>query len=130
MSHRFVRSCLLRPFAGRHGAVLAALASALLGFFSPVAGAQSQNYEVDIQPELNGLDIAIEPVASSGMLVVNMTNNSPTRVRCKVNFDASPQTPSRSTHHIDSGKRESAVLRAQRRWFSVTVGIVCTPAPK
>ena len=46
-----------------------------------VAGAQSQVYTVDIRPELNGLDIKIEHVANSRMLVVNLTNNSPTRVR-------------------------------------------------
>jgi len=103
---------------------------ALLAAGAQPAGAQSQNYKVDVRPELNGLDITIEPVASSSMLVVNLTNNSPTRVRCNVNFDASPQTPSRSTRHIDPGKRESAVLRAQRRWFSVTVDVVCTPAPR
>jgi hypothetical protein len=93
----------------------------------PAALAQSQVYTVDIRPELNNLDIEIDHVASSSALVVNLTNNSPTRVRCDLRFDASPQTPQRSTRHIDPGRRGSSVLRAQRRWFSVTVDVVCRP---
>jgi hypothetical protein len=107
-----------------------ALALSLLGLCAQPAGAQSQTYTVDIRPALNGLDISIEPVASSSMLVVNLTNNSPTRVRCNLVFDASPQTPLRTTRHINPGQRETSTLRAQRRWFSVTVDVVCTPAPR
>ena len=120
----------MTPEPNRQRSTLRALALSLLVLCAQAADAQSQVYRVDIRPELNGLDIKIEHVANTRMLVVNLTNNSPTRVRCNVNFDASPQTPSRSTRHIDPGKRESAVLRAQRRWFSVTVDVVCTPAPR
>ena len=107
-----------------------ALALALLALAAPAAGAQSQVYTVEIRPVLNDLDVKIEHVANSRMLVVNLTNNSPTRVRCNLHFDASPQTPLRTTRHINPGKRESSVLRAQRRWFSVTVDVVCEPAPR
>ncbi len=96
---------------------------------APAAHAQSQVYTVDIRPVLNDLDIKIEHVANSSMLVVNLTNNSPTRVRCRLAFDASPQSPQRSTRNINPGQRSSVVLRAQRRWFSVTVDVACEPAP-
>lgn len=94
------------------------------------AHAQSQTYTVEIRPVLNDLDIKIEHVANSSMLVMNLTNNSPTRVRCKLLFDASPQSPQRSTRHINPGQRTSIVLRAQRRWFSVQVDVTCEPAPR
>jgi hypothetical protein len=97
---------------------------------APEAYAQSQVYTVDIRPVLNDLDIKIEHVADSRMLVVNLTNNAPTRVRCDLLFDASPQRPHRTTRHINPGQRNSSVLRAHRRWFSVTVDVVCEPAPR
>ena len=114
----------------RRRSMLSALALSLLGLGAQPAGAQSQIYTVDIRPVLNGLDVKIEHVASSRMLVLNLTNNSPTRVRCKLLYDASPQTPLRTTRHINPGQRETSVLRAQRRWFSVTVDVVCVPAPR
>ena len=114
----------------RQRPVLRALVLSLLALCAQAAAAQSQVYTVDIRPVLNGLDIKIEPVANSRMLVVNLTNNSPTRVRCDLHYDASPQTPLRTTRHINPGKRETSVLRAQRRWFSVTVDVVCVPAPR
>jgi hypothetical protein len=110
--------------------MLRPLALSLLALFAQAAGAQSQVYSVDIRPELNGLDIKIEHVANTRMLVVNLTNNSPTRVRCNLHYDASPQTPLRTTRHINPGQRETSVLRAQRRWFSVRVDVVCVPSPR
>jgi hypothetical protein len=106
------------------------LAGSLLALVAATASAQSQVYTVDIRPVLNDLDITIEHVADSRMLVVNLTNNSPTRVRCNLLFDASPQTPHRATRHINPGQRGSSTLRAQRRWFSVTVDVECVPAPR
>jgi hypothetical protein len=114
----------------RQRSMLHALTLSLLALCAQAAGAQSQAYSVDIRPELNGLDIKIEHVASSRMLVVNLTNNSPTRVRCDLHYDASPQTPLRTTRHINPGRRETSVLRAQRRWFSVIVDVECVPAPR
>lgn len=92
--------------------------------------AQSQTYTVEIRPVLNDLDIKIEQVAQASTLVIRLTNNSPTRVRCNLRFDASPQTPVRRSHSIDPGRTESSVLRAQRRWFSVAVDVECVPSPR
>ena len=114
----------------RRRSMLSALALSLLGLGAQSAGAQSQTYTVDIRPVLNDLAIGIGHVADSRKLVVNLTNNSPTRVRCDLRFDASPQTPVRSTRHINPGRTGTSVLRAQRRWFSVTVDVVCVPAPR
>ena len=119
----------MMPETGSRRAMLLTLVLSLLASSAQVASAQSQVYSVDIRPELNGLDVKIEHVANTRMLVVNLTNNSPTRVRCNLHYDASPQTPLRTTRHINPGKRETSVLRAQRRWFSVTVDVVCVPAP-
>ena len=110
--------------------MLRALALSLLALGAQPAHAQSQIYTVDIRPVLNGLDIGIAHVTDSRKLIVNLTNNSPTRVRCDLRYDASPQTPFRSTRHINPGQTGTSVLRAQRRWFSVTVDVVCVPAPR
>jgi len=120
----------MTPEPNRQRSTLRALALSLLVLCAQAADAQSQVYRVDIRPELNGLDIKIEHVANTRMLVVNLTNNSPTRVRCNLHYDASPQTPLRTTRHINPGQRETSVLRAQRRWFSVTVDVACVPAPR
>jgi hypothetical protein len=109
------------------GALALALLLPLMAL-APPARAQAQVYTVDIRPVLNDLDIKIDHVADSRMLVVNLTNNSPTRVRCEVRFDASPQSPRRSTRSINPGQKASSVLRAQRRWFAVAVDVVCEPS--
>ena len=114
----------------RTRSMLCLLPLALLVLGAHAVHAQSQPYTVDIRPVLNDLDIKVEHVAKSSMLVLNLTNNSPTRVRCDMRFDASPQTPWRSTRHINPGQVGTSVLRANRRWFSVRVDVVCVPAPR
>ena len=106
------------------------LALAQLALGANAAHALSQAYTVEVRPVLNDLDVKIEHVAKSTMLVLNLTNNSPTRVRCDIQFDASPQTPRRSTRHIDPGQTGTSSLRAHRRWFSVRVDVVCVPSPR
>ena len=120
----------MMPLRARPRPMLCSLAMALLALGATAVHAQSQLYTVDIRPVLNDLAIGIGHVADSRKLVVNLTNNSPTRVRCDLRFDASPQTPVRSTRHINPGRTGTSVLRAQRRWFSVTVDVVCVPAPR
>jgi hypothetical protein len=94
-------------------------------FAAPVHG---QTYDVQVNPTLNGLDISIEPVASTGVLVVNLTNNSDQKVRCDLKYQADPQPPSRSYVFIEPGKSASNALREARKWFSVTVDVECKPA--
>jgi len=85
----------------------------------------AQTYTVEIRPTLNDLDVKIEPVATTSMLVVRLTNNMDHRVRCRLRFDASPQTPHRSSLNIDPGRTEQSVFRAQRKWFAVVVEVNC-----
>jgi hypothetical protein len=120
----------MTPEPARRRSTVRLLVLSLLALFVQGTSAQSQTYSVEIRPVLNDLDIKIEHVANSRMLVVNLTNRSPTRVRCNLHYDASPQTPLRTTRHINPGQRETSVLRAQRRWFSVTVNVECVPAPR
>lgn len=121
--------CILPQSWPRRLLRIVVLAAGLAGV-APVAGAQSQVYTVTIRPELNDLDVRIDHVADSRLLVVNLANHSPTRVRCDLRFDAAPQTPHRATRNIDPGQRTSSVLRATRRWFSVTVDVVCKARPR
>jgi hypothetical protein len=118
------------PEFARSRSMLQPFAVLLLAIGALTAHAQSNTYTVEIRPTLNDLDIKVEHVAQASTLVVNLTNNSPTRVRCNLRFDAAPQTPVRRTRHIDPGQTDSNVLRAQRRWFSVTVDVECVPAPR
>ncbi len=98
----------------------------LLGFVARDASAQT--YSVEIRPTLNDLDVKIEQVPQTSMLIIKLTNNESTRVRCVLNFDASPQTPRRSTRSINPGKTISSVFRAQRHWFRVIVDVTCRPS--
>jgi hypothetical protein len=99
---------------------------ALTVLFAPAAFGQT--YTVEVNPNLNDLDIKIEPVAMTGMLVVKLTNDTDQKVRCKLRYDASPQTPYRNTVNVDPGKTEQSVFRAQRKWFAVAVEVDCEAA--
>jgi len=101
-------------------------AVALAELFAPAAFAQT--YTVEVHPTLNDLDIKIETVEATGMLVVKLTNDTEQKVHCKLRFDASPQTPYRSTVNIDPGETEQSVFRAQRKWFAVGVEVECEAA--
>jgi hypothetical protein len=101
---------------------------AVLGLAFLALDAFAQTYSVDINPTLNGLDVAIEPVPSPEMLVIKLTNRTETKVRCKLRYDAAPQTPFRTTTNIGPGRTESSVFRARRLWHSVSVDVDCKPA--
>lgn len=90
----------------------------------------AQTYTVNVNPSLNGLNIKIEPVSNSAMLVMKLTNNTDQKVRCEVKYDASPQPLTRKTLYIDPGKTEQSVLQAKRKWFSVDVDVDCQLATK
>jgi len=92
--------------------------------------ASAQTYSVDINPTLNDLNIKIEPVATTGMLVVNLTNHTDKKVRCDLRYDAAPQPIYRKTTYVEPGKTEPSVFKAKRKWHSVSVDVKCQPAQK
>ena len=98
----------------------------LLGFV--VRDASAQTYSVEIRPTLNDLEVKIEQVPQRSVLIIRLTNNESTRVRCVLNFDASPQTPRRSTRSINPGETISSTFKAQRRWHRVIVDVTCQPS--
>ena len=98
----------------------------LLGFVARDASAQT--YSVEIRPTLNDLEVKIEQIPQTSLLIIRLTNKESTRVRCVLNFDASPQTPRRSTRSINPGETISSVFQAQRRWLRVIVDVTCQPS--
>jgi hypothetical protein len=101
----------------------------MLAAVAPGALAQV-TYRVNVGTTLDGADVKVEYVAQSSMLVLNLRNIGEVRARCDVAFDAAPQIPQRNTRFIDPGKTNSAVLRAQRTWFTVNVEVRCSAAPR
>lgn len=115
-----------RPGAGLRGpGPLLAVVACLLG-----SVALAQTYDVKVEPELNGLDVKIEPVAMTDMLVIKLTNQTTQKVRCNLRYDASPQALYRKTTYIDPGKTEQSEFRAKRKWFEVQVKVECQPSGK
>ena len=88
----------------------------------------AQTYAMKINPTLNGFDVAIEPVASTDMLVVNLTNKSTVKLRCDLRYDAAPQPLARKVTFVDPGKTEPSVFKAKRTWHSVVVDVNCKAA--
>jgi hypothetical protein len=91
------------------------------------ATAYAQSYEVNVNPQLNGLDIKIEPLDSPGLLVLKLTNNTPTKVRCEMRYNAPPQPLYRTTTFVDAGETAQSTLKAKRKWHKVDVDVTCTP---
>jgi hypothetical protein len=100
-------------------------AAFLVLVFLTAPAALAQTYTVTINPTLNDLDVRIDHVARTDMLVVRLTNATEQRIRCRLNFDAAPQTPRRSSVNLRPGRTEQSVFRATRKWFSVNVDVVC-----
>jgi hypothetical protein len=98
---------------------------AVLALAMPATDAVAQTYSVNINPTLNGLDVGIEPVAQSGVLVIKLTNKTAQKVRCDLRYDAAPQPLYRKTTYVDAGKTEQSVFRAKRKWLSVDVAVEC-----
>ena len=107
------------------GLAVGVLCSAALALMLAAAVRAEATYTVDIRPDLDGLDIKIEPVAQTGILVVQLTNKSDKKVRCDLRYDAAPQALLRKSTYIDPGKTEVSDFRAKRKWFSVTVDVKC-----
>jgi hypothetical protein len=115
--------------AGRRPGRLNGLTRALALIVLVAPAAFAQTYTVEIRPTLNDLDVKIEPVSKSSMLVLRLTNNTDQRVRCRLRYDAAPQTPFRSSLNINPGRTEQSVFRAQRKWFAVVVEVNCEARP-
>lgn len=96
-----------------------------VAMLTPIAIAQT--YAVNIKPTLHDLDIKIEPVATTAMLVIKLTNRTDAKVRCDLRYDAAPQTPYQKTTYVDPGKTEQSTFRAKRKWLSVDVDVECKP---
>lgn len=112
--------------AAARGGLVAAVALAAL---SP--GAVAQTYTVEVRPERDDVNVKIETVEQSDLLLVKLTNGGTAKVRCDLRYDASPQMPYRTTVYIEPGRTESSVLRAKRHWFKVVVDVKCRdPARK
>jgi hypothetical protein len=92
------------------------------------APALAQSYEVTVNPQLNGLDIKVEPVDSPDLLVLRLTNNSPTKVRCEMKYNAPPQPLYRTSTFVDPGKTGQSTFKAKRKWHRVDVDVTCMPA--
>jgi len=118
----------MRPSKARLRGSIGHCAVVSLALFA--ASATAQTYTVDIHPTLNGLDVKIEPVTTSGMLVVKLTNATDKKVRCDLLYDAAPQIPYRKTTYIDPGKTEDSVFSAKRKWTSVDVDVKCKTVEK
>ena len=106
---------------------IALCAALALTMASPIAVAQ--NYSVKINPTLNGLDIALDPVANEGMLIVNVTNKTDKKVRCDFDYEAGPQFPYSTSTFVQPGKTAPSVFRASTTWFSVVVNVTCVAVP-
>ena len=100
----------------------------LLALALPLPEAVAQNYSVRIIATLDDLDVRIEPVTNTGMLVIRLTNKNAIKVRCDLRYDAPPQSLYRTTTYVDPGKTEQSVFRARREWFAVNVNVECKPA--
>jgi len=98
---------------------------AALALSSITTARAEATYKVEVKPDLDGLDIRIEPVAHAGVLVMRLTNASHQKVRCDLRYDASPQAIYRKSAYIDPGQTEQSDLRAKRKWFDVTVDVKC-----
>ena len=90
----------------------------------------AQTYSVDLRPTLHDLDVKVEPVAMSGMLVIKLTNNTSDKVRCELRYDASPQPLYRTTVYVGAGKTEQNAFRQKRTWFSIAVDVECQLADR
>ena len=115
-------------YSSRSGLMIFIQLCAATGFLMQSPPSLAQTYTVKIIPTLNGFDVAIEPVASTDMLVVNLTNKSTVKLRCDLRYDAAPQPLSRKVTFVDPGKTEPSVFKAKRTWHSVDVDVNCKAA--
>ena len=112
----------------RHHVFTGLCALLALAMIAPAVSAQE--YSVKVNPTLHDLAIVVEPVATTGLLVIKLTNKTDTKVRCDLRYDASPQPLYRTTTYVDAGKTAQSTFREQRKWFSVSVDVECKVSKK
>src|SRR3954451_12426603 len=115
-------------YSSRSGLMILVQLCMTSGFLALSPPLLAQTYAVKINPALNGFDVAIEPVTSTDMLVVNLTNRSTVKLRCDLRYDAAPQPLARKVTFVDPGKTEPSVFKAKRTWHSVVVDVNCKAA--
>ncbi len=98
---------------------------AALGLGFGAAPAAAQVYKVKVTPKLHDLNIKIEVNDTTNVLVVKLTNKTKTRVRCQLDYDATPQTPKTTTVFLEPGESGRSSLTEFRHWFTVNVAVDC-----
>lgn len=89
------------------------------------APAVAQTYSVNVHAETNGLAVKVEPVPTTGLLAINLTNETDQKVRCDLRYDASPQPLYRTTTYLKPHEKTQSAFRAKRKWMSVDVNVEC-----
>lgn len=114
---------MLRWSCERHSiGVLAWVAG--LSLLAGVAAAAS-SYQVKVESELNGLDVKVSTVENPGGIVVRLQNDSSTKVRCDLRYDAPPQPIGRRSVYVEPGKTGQSVFGAKRQWFRIGIHVAC-----
>ena len=112
-----------------HSPLRAALALCVaLAWATLAPDALAVSYSVAVNPTLNGLDIKVEPIAQEGMLFVKLTNQTDSKVRCDLEYEAGPQLPYRTSEFVQPGKDATSVFKATRKWHAVAVDVKCVKA--
>lgn len=106
------------------GSILVLAGMASLPLLAGVAAAAS-TYQVKVESELNGLDVKVSTVENPGGIVVRLQNDSATKIRCNLRYDAPPQPIGRRTVYVEAGKMEQSVFGAKRQWFRIDVKVAC-----
>ena len=90
--------------------------------------AAASTYQVDLESELNGLDVKLSTVENPGGIIVRLQNDSATKIRCNLRYDASPQPIGRRTVYVAAGKTGESVFGAKRQWSRVDIKVDCAAA--
>jgi hypothetical protein len=102
------------------------VACALTGF-ARAEEARAQEYPIQVNATLNGLNIGIDPVFAGSLVVVKLTNKGDKAARCEFEFINGPQIPFRRTTRIEPAATESIPFSLIREVTSVMINAVCTP---
>jgi hypothetical protein len=97
------------------------LAAGMLSF-----GVNAQvSYTVKVNPTLNGLNVALEPVSAPDVLIMKIANKSDKKIRCDFAYDAQPQRLKRTSTFVKAGETGQNVFKAADHWTKVNVDVTC-----